>query len=74
MLGEKIERENPLCLCPFLAAIHRVIFKPCTCCHVFSIQLGDPFPLIHSIPLSVYPLTIGSLSNHHPRMLCPSSC
>ena len=53
--GGKIEKGNPLSLYTFLAAVHRVIFEPCTCCHVFAIQLGDPLPLSHFIPLSLYP-------------------
>lgn len=67
--GGKIEKGKPLCLCLILVAVHQVIFEPCTCCHVFSIQLGDTFPWSHSIPLSVYPLTIGSLSSHHLNVM-----
>ena len=48
-----------------MATVHRVIFELCTCCRIFAIQLGDPLPLSHSIPLGLYPPTIGSLSSHH---------
>ena len=72
--GGKIEKGKPLCLYPFLAAVHQVIFEPCTCCRIFSIHFGDPFPLSHSIPLSIYPPTIGYLSRRHSRMLCSSLC
>lgn len=70
----KIEKGKLLCLYPFFALVHWVIFKPCTYCRVFDIQLGDPFPLSHSIPLGLYPPTIGYLSHRHLRMLCPSLC
>ena len=56
----------------FLAAVHRIIFKLCICCHVFAIQLGDSLPLTHFIPLSLYPPTIGYWSRRPSRMLCPS--
>ena len=72
--GGKFEKRKPMCLCLFLEEIYRVIFEPCTCNCFFVIHLGDPFPLSHSILMSVYPLTIGSLSSQHLRMLCLSLC
>ena len=70
--GGKFEKSTPMCLCLFLEEIHRVIFEPCTYHCIFVIQLGDPLPLSHSPLMSVYSLTIGSLSSQHPRMLCLS--
>ena len=70
--GGKFEKSTPMCLCLFLEEIHRVIFEPCTCNCFFVIHLSDPFPLSHSILMSVYPLMIGFFPSHHLRMLCPS--
>ena len=66
--GKYLKREVHLCVYPFKEAVHRAIFKLCTCCHIFSILLGDPLPLSHSILLCLY-----YLESFHPlRMLCPS--
>ena len=51
-----------------MAVVHQVIFELCTYYRIFAIQLGDPFPLSHSIPLCLY-----SPDSFHPLwMLYPS--
>ena len=72
--GGKIEKRKPWCPCLFFEVVHQVIFEPSTCHCAFVIQLGDPFPLSHSILMTIYPFTIGCLSSQHLRILCPSLC